>query len=78
MERISPNRLGVRVYLANCIAGEPGVIVGYDRSGKAQVHWPDLYEEMGKDTFHALDTLVRDESFVVSQLDLFDMDEVAA
>ncbi len=77
MERISPNRLGVRVYLRWCIAGEPGVIVGYDRKGYAQIHWPDLYAEMGKNTFHSLDTLIVDESFRVSQLG-FDFEEMAA
>jgi hypothetical protein len=68
--------LGSRIYLRNAIAGEPGICVGFNRKGWAEIYWPDLHSEMGRHTFHALDTLILDESFSVRQLDLFD--EIAA
>lgn len=61
-------KVGDRVYLANAIAGEPGVVVritgltGY-------VTWPDM-PEITEPTKHKLDTLVVDEGFVArSNLD---------
>jgi hypothetical protein len=60
--------IGDRVYLANAIAGEPGVVVritgltGY-------VTWPDM-PEITEPTKHKLDTLVVDEGFIArSNLD---------
>lgn len=56
-------KLGSRVYLTIAIAGDPGVIVGWDKRGKAIVDWYDL----GITTTHPVDRLVLDESFTVSQ-----------
>ena len=70
-------KVGSRIYLRHCIAGEPGIVVSIDAKGRARIHWPDLYAEMGRDTFHAVDSLVVDESFRVSQLG-FDFGEIAA
>lgn len=68
MERISPIRIGSRVYLRNAIAGDPGCVMSFDH-GKAVVEWADM-PELGRHTRHALDSLVLDESFIVSQLDI--------
>jgi hypothetical protein len=65
-------QIGARVYLRNCIAGEPGCIVGFDRKGRAEIFWPDLYAEMGHNTHHHVGTLQVDEAFQVRQLDLFE------
>jgi len=54
-------QLGARVYLRNCVAGEPGCVMSFDRRGKAEIHWPDMPEQ--RNTFHAPDTLILDESF---------------
>lgn len=56
-------KLGSRVYLTIAIAGDPGVVVGFDRKGKCIVDWYDL----GITTTHPADRLVLDESFTVSQ-----------
>ena len=70
-------RIGSRVYLRNCVAGEPGCVVGIDsRRGKAEVYWPDL-PELGRNTFHFIDSLEVDTGFVVSQIAL-DFEEIAA
>ena len=34
--------LGDRVYLKIAVAGDPGCVIGFDRSGKAIVEWYDL------------------------------------
>jgi hypothetical protein len=67
-------QVGTRVYLRNAVCGFPGCVVGWDRKGYALVYWDDL--DLGRNTAHAVDTLVVDEAFCVRQLDLFD--EVAA
>ena len=72
-----PIRLGSRVYLRVAVAGDPGVVVGFDRAGNARVQWDDL-PELGRWTTHSVDSLVVDESFTVSQLGLFSNEEVAA
>ena len=72
-----PIRVGSRVYLQICIAGEPGVVHEIDRKGCAKVEWVDL-PELGRWTSHSVDTLVVDEAFTVRQLDLFEFDEIAA
>lgn len=59
-------QVGRRVYLANCIAGEPGVVREIDRFGKASVEWPDM-PEVGI-THHKIDALVLDQSFHVEHL----------
>ena len=61
-------KVGDRVYLANAIAGEPGVVVRVSgRTG--YVTWPDM-PEITEPTKHKLDTLVVDEGFVArSNLD---------
>lgn len=69
MDSTSPIRIGSRVYLRNAIAGEPGVVMGFERGGKALVDWTDL-PEIGRWTSHVIDTLVVDESFRVTQLGL--------
>ncbi len=61
-------RLGSRVYLRNAIAGDPGCVTGFTRSGKALVEWYDL--DIGRPTEHALSSLVIDEGFRVEQLGL--------
>jgi hypothetical protein len=66
--------IGSRVYLANCIAGEPGYVAEFDRRGWAGIDWLDMLEA-GR-TFHRVETLVLDTSFSVRQLDLFE--EIAA
>lgn len=58
-------KLGSRVYLKFCIAGDPGCVVGFDRKGKAIVEWVDL--DLGKNTSHHLENLVLDEAFQVTQ-----------
>ncbi len=75
METNSPIRVGSRIYLANCIAGEPGVVTRFDGSGKAVVFWPDM-PELARETTHNLESLILDEAFTVRQLDLFN--EIAA
>lgn len=68
-------RVGSRVYLRNCIAGEPGVVIGFERR-KILVEWIDM-PEIGRPTKHSPDSLVIDTAFVVSQLG-FDFGEMAA
>lgn len=70
----TPTKIGDRVYLANAVAGEPGIVVSLER-GKAKVEWPDM-AEIGV-TSHRIDTLVVDESYVVTQLGL-DFKPIAA
>lgn len=65
------------MYLKLCVAGEPGCVVGFDRRGRALVDWSLDMPEIGRCTAHALDTLVVDEAFTVSQLDL-DFNDIAA
>jgi hypothetical protein len=67
-------RIGSRVYLRNCVAGEPGCVIGFDH-GKAVVTWPDMPEQ--RDTRHALENLEIDTGFQVTQLGL-DFGEMAA
>ncbi len=74
MTERSEIEIGSRVYLANCIAGEPGCVIGFER-GRAVVTWPDMPEQ--RDTRHAPETLVVDEAFRVAQFHL-DFGEVAA
>jgi hypothetical protein len=64
--------IGARVYLKIAIAGDPGIVVGFDRKGKAAVDWYDI----GIRTHHDPESLIVDEAFVVRQLSLFE--EVAA
>lgn len=59
-------RVGSRVYLKTCIAGEPGCVVEIDRHGRANVQWSDI-PDMGW-TAHNPDSLVVDESFRTTQL----------
>ena len=66
---------GSRVYLKDCIAGEPGVVHQIDRRGYASVEWVDV-PEIGRWLKHHVDTLVIDEAFCVTQLGLFE--EIAA
>ena len=73
MESISPIRQGSRVYLRNAVAGDPGCVVGFTPRGKARVDWVDI----GIVTEHAVDTLILDESFKVTQLGL-DFNQIAA
>jgi hypothetical protein len=68
MDRISPIRLGSRVYLRNAICGFPGCVVGFDRRGNAVVFWDDL--DLGRNTVHAVGSLVLDEAFKTEQLGL--------
>jgi hypothetical protein len=68
-------QIGTRVYIATCVAGEPGIVHEIDRKGCAKVEWVDL-PELGRWTTHSLDTLVADTSFTSRQLDLFN--EIAA
>jgi hypothetical protein len=68
---------GARVYLRNCICGEPGMVSGFDRAGRALVFWPDM-PEFHRWTAHSLDSLIVDETFTVRQLDLFQFAQVAA
>lgn len=70
-----PIQVGTRVYLAIAVAGEPGCVVAFDRTGKAIVHWPDL--GLDHNTHHSLDSLVVDEAFTVKQYAL-DFEEMAA
>ena len=75
MSAVSSIRLGSRVYLRLCIAGDPGCVVGFTRSGKAKVEWFDL--DLGHTTEHDPSTLIVDEAFHVEQLGL-DFEEIAA
>ena len=68
--------IGSRVYLRNAICGFPGCVVGFDRKGYALVYWDDL--DLGRNTAHSVDSLVPDEAFTVRQLDLFDLEDIAA
>ena len=76
MSAVSTIRLGSRVYLRLCIAGDPGCVIGFTRKGKAIVEWLDM-QEMGRPTEHEISTLVVDEAFRVTQLGL-DFEEIAA
>lgn len=67
-------RIGSRVYLRNCVAGEPGCVIAFER-GKAVVTWPDMADQ--RDTRHDPQTLEIDTGFQVSQLGL-DFGEMAA
>jgi hypothetical protein len=71
-------QLGTRVYLKLCIAGEPGMVAGFDRQGRALVDWSADMPEVGRWTAHSLDSLIVDETFTVRQLDLFQFAERAA
>ena len=51
------------------ICGEPGCVMGFDRYGRALVDWVDL-PELGRWTTHTVDSLIIDEAFTVTQLDL--------
>ena len=70
-----PIRVGSRVYMRICIAGEPGCVIGFSKHGKARVEWYDL--DIGRPTEHDLESLILDESFRVCQLDIL-FDEQAA
>jgi len=61
MDRISPIRLGSKVFLRNAVAGEAGCVIGFTPRGKARVDWTDL----GIVTEHAPDTLVIDEALAL-------------
>jgi len=61
-------KVGSRVYMKLAICGFPGCVVGFDRKGYALVYWDDL--DLGRNTAHAVDTLVLDEAFKVEQLGL--------
>lgn len=63
----TPSKIGDRVYLKNCIAGEPGCILAF-RSARAEVEWPDM-PEVGV-TKHKVEDLVMAESHTVAQLGL--------
>lgn len=70
-------KLGSRVYLRICIAGDPGCVVGFDRKGRVIVQWYDL--DLGRNTTHDIDMLILDESFTVSQREFsFDFEAQAA
>ena len=69
MELHSQIRKGTRVYLKFAVCGEPGMVMDFDAKGKAVVFWPDL-PELGRETTHAINTLVIDEAFTVRQLGL--------
>ena len=70
-------RLGSRVYLKLAIAGDPGIVSGFDRSGRAMIYWPDM-PELHRETAHSIDSLIVDETFTARQLDLFEFAEIAA
>ena len=76
MSVTNPIRIGSHVYLRNAIVGEPGCVMGIDRRGRAEVYWPDL-PELGRNTFHSIDSLEVDSGFMVSQIAL-DFEEIAA
>ena len=67
-------QIGSKVYLRNCIAGDPGVVREISQ-GVAKVDWPDM-PEVGR-TKHKLDSLIVDESFVLRDLSV-DFAETAA
>jgi hypothetical protein len=69
-------QIGSRVYIKIAIAGDPGVVMKFDHYGRALVDWPDM-QEIGRWTAHDTESLVVDEAFTVTQLDL-SFDEVAA
>ena len=67
-------QIGSKVYLRNCIAGDPGVVREISQ-GVAKVDWPDM-PEVGR-TKHKLDSLIVDESFVLKDLAV-DFEQTAA
>ena len=67
-------QIGSKVYLRNCIAGDPGIVREISH-GMAKVDWPDM-PEVGR-TKHRLDALVEDESFVLKDLAV-DFEQTAA
>ena len=69
-------QVGSRVYIKIAIAGDPGVVMKFDHYGRALVDWPDM-QEIGRWTSHDPESLVVDEAFTVTQLDL-SFDDVAA
>ena len=76
MVSISPIRLGSRVFLRNCVAGEPGIVHDIDRAGYARVEWCDL-PEVARWMRHHIDSLVVDTSFEYLQR-IFDYGILAA
>ena len=77
MERSSKIRLGSRVYLRTAIAGDPGCVVGFTRSGKALVDWSLDMPEIDHPTEHDPINLIVDEAFQIKQLG-FEFEEIAA
>ena len=65
MDRIALIRMGSRVYLRGCIAGEPGFVTGFDRRGRALLDWSLDMPEIGRCTAHDPESLVVDEAFTV-------------
>lgn len=61
-----PIRVGSRVYLKVCVAGDPGCVVSFTPRGKAVVEWYDLSHT----STHDPDALVLDEGFTSSQRSL--------
>ena len=66
------------MYLKLAVCGEPGYVASFDKHGRALVDWSADMPEIGRWTAHDVDSLVLDEAFTVRQLDLFDMDGIAA
>ena len=58
-------QIGSKVYLRNCIAGDPGIVREISQ-GVVKVEWPDM-PEVGL-TKHKLDSLIGDEGFSTQQL----------
>jgi len=66
---------GSRVYLANAVAGEPGIVYGFDQRGRVIVDWPDL--NLGRMTHHDPESLIVDQQFKCKQFCL-EFDKLAA
>lgn len=66
------------MYLKLAVCGEPGYVASFDKQGRALVDWSADMPEIGRWTAHDVDSLVLDEAFTVLQLDLFDLDGIAA
>ena len=69
-------KLGSRVYMRNAVCGEPGIVKGFDRFGRAMVDWIDI-PELGRLTAHDLETLIVDQQFKCKQF-CIEFDRVAA
>lgn len=52
------------------VVGIPGCVMDIDPQGNCRVYWEDM-PELARMTSHALESLILDESFQITQFGLF-------